>query len=139
MPNPQARNLDAADRRFVRQHAEDRSRTTVAYAKWIHSADEAPDHGGQTLATRNHDVIRRWAQARQATPATVENGSGRPRVLRFDFAPDEDQGGSLKPISWDDWLGVFDDRELVFLCQETRADGHQSNFFQLDSPRRNDG
>jgi hypothetical protein len=57
-------------------------------------------------------------------------------VLRFDF-PDYDDG--LQPVSWDAWLRVFQDRELVFLFQQHRKDGRQSNFFRLDSPYREDG
>src|SRR5687768_10368826 len=56
-------------------------------AKWIDSVDEHEDRPGQTLATRNHDVICRWAEERRANPATVsstEHG-GRAGVLRFDF------------------------------------------------------
>jgi hypothetical protein len=106
-------------------------------AKWIHSTDEHQDHAGQTLATRNHDAIRQWAEQRNAMPATVEGTAhdGRPGVLRFDF-----EGGSkLKRIDWEDWFQSFDQRDLVFLYQEQLKNGKQSNFFRLDNPGRNDG
>ena len=58
-------------------------------------------------------------------------------MLRFNFPG---YGGqSLQPINWDDWLRVFEDRDLVFVFQEHKADGQQSNFFILDNPSREDG
>jgi hypothetical protein len=68
------------------------------------SPDEHEDYPGQTLATRNHDVIRRWAEARGAIPATVPDTErdGRPGVLTFDFPG---YGGErLRHISWDEWF-----------------------------------
>ncbi|MBX6341750.1 MAG: hypothetical protein IRY97_04775 [Thermomicrobiaceae bacterium] len=100
------------------------------------SPDEHEDHPGQTLATRSHEVIKRWAEERNATPATVpgtEHGN-RPGVLRFDFPG---YGGQeLQHISWDDWFTTFDERNLVFLFQEHMKNGNQSNFFRFDSPER---
>lgn len=57
-------------------------------------------------------------------------------MLRFDF-PDYDK--NLQPVSWEAWGRVFQERELVFLYQETMKAGNQSNFFRLDSPHREDG
>jgi hypothetical protein len=34
---------------------------------------------------------------------------------------------------------VFESRKLVFLYQERRRDGSESNFFRLDNPTREDG
>lgn len=132
------RNTTAADRKFLERHGDGLSKTTHR-AKWIHTPDEEPDRNGQTLATRDHDVIRAWAEERRGTPVTASRGpGGRPRVLRFDF----EQNGRderLEPIGWDEWFSVFDDRDLVFLYQERRRDGSQSNFFRLDSPKREEG
>lgn len=91
---------------------------------------------GATLLTRNHDIIRRWAEARGAQPATVPGTEheGRPGVLRFDFPG---YGGQeLKHISWDEWFRTFEARDLVFVYQETQKDGTPSNFFRFDSPHR---
>lgn len=124
------------DARFLREHGDDLSRSTQ-HAKWIHVADDKPDHDGQTLATRNGEVIRAWAEARGGRPSTSPGGDAeRPRVLRFDF-PDYDK--NLQPVSWEAWLGTFEERELVFLYQETMKAGNQSNFFRLDSPDREEG
>ncbi|MCW7538345.1 hemerythrin domain-containing protein [Aquabacterium sp. A7-Y] len=124
------------DDRYLEEHAEGLSRST-RHAKWIHTPEDEPDHDGQTLATRNPEVIRRWAEARGARPATTPGGDAeRPRVLRFDF-PDYDKG--LQEVSWEAWLGTFDERELTFVFQERQKAGNQSNFFLLDSPEREEG
>ncbi|WP_434420580.1 hypothetical protein [Nannocystis pusilla] len=112
--------------------------TSTRRAKWIHSVDEHEDRPGQTLATRNHDVICRWAEERRANPATVsstEHG-GRAGVLRFDFPGFG--GENLEEIEWEEWFKPFDERRLVFLYQEHKASGEPSNFFRLDNPNRED-
>ena len=106
------------------------SRTTVAYAKWIHSGEDEPDHRGQTLATRSPHVIRTWADARDAVPVIADA-----QMLLLDFPSDGGGGdGGLRSVAWNDWFDAFEERELVFLYQETLANGRQSNFFRLDSP-----
>lgn len=107
----------------------------AARAKWVASTQDHEDRPGQTLATRDHAVIRQWAEARGAEPATAGRGhGGRPRTLRFDFPG---YGGkSLTPVSWDDWFRTFDERDLVFLFQEHLSNGRTSNFFRLDNPQR---
>ncbi len=109
-------------------------------ALWIESPEQQPERPGQTLATRNHDVIRQWAEERGGQPATIAGTEheGRPGVLRFDF-PDYAGGGRLRPVDWDEWFETFDQRNLVFLFQEQMKDGRQSNFFRLDSPDREEG
>ncbi|HET7564225.1 MAG TPA: hypothetical protein VFJ96_04475 [Gemmatimonadaceae bacterium] len=134
-PAVSATNINAQDRKFLEQHANELSESTL-HARWIHSPDEHEDRAGQTLATRDHEVIRHWADERHATPAAVpgtEHGDNA-GVLRFNFPG---YGGStLAQISWDQWFAPFDDRALVFVFQEHKADGSQSNFFHLDSPSR---
>lgn len=112
----------------------------LKYAKWINSRDEREDHPGQTLATRNHDVIRRWAEERRAQSATIEGTEHDDHlgVLRFDFPGYAEPDAKLKHVSWDEWFHTFDERKLVFICQEHRSDGKLSNFFRLDSPDRED-
>ncbi len=88
------------------------------------------------MATRNHDVIKPWAQERKAAPATVpgtEHGSNL-GVLRFDFSG---YGGrTLEKVNWETWFRTFDSRTLTFVFQERKRDGKMSNFFKLDSPLR---
>ena len=133
-----AKNVTEEERKFLEQHSEGLSDTATKYAKWIHSPDEHEDHEGQSLATRSHEVIRHWAEQRQAKPATVPGSEhdGRPGVLRFDF-PDYG-GGDLEDVGWEKWFESFDERNLVFLFQEHMSDGSDSNFFRLDNPERQD-
>src|SRR5690606_38107325 len=120
---------------LFRSHAPKLSRSALR-AKWLSSPDEHEDYEGQTLATRSHEVIRRWAEEREAQPATVA-GTGpadRLGVLRFNFPGYG--GGKLQGVSWDDWFRTFDERNLVLLFQEHLKSGDDSNFFQLDNPER---
>ncbi len=136
-PKVKATNVTPEEARFIAEHEEDLSDSTKR-AKWVHSPDEGPDRPGQTLATREHEVIRRWADARGGKPATVpgtEHGD-HAGVLRITFG---DGGNRLEEIDWDEWFKPFDERELVFVFQEIKRDGSQSTFFRLDSPEREDG
>ncbi len=93
---------------------------------------------GETLTTKDHKAIQRWAEKRDAVPATVpgtehDNHLG---VLRFDFPGYGGEG--LEEVSWEDWFDTFDERDLEFVYQDTKKDGTQSNFFRLTSPHRED-
>ena len=89
--------------------------------------------------TRNHDVIRRWAQKRGAAPATLPGSeyNGCLDVLRFDFPGYG--GAGLRRVGWDEWFATFDARQLRFLYQEDRADGRPSNFNRLERPNVEQG
>jgi hypothetical protein len=111
----------------------------VKYSQEITSTDDKPERAGRSLVTTDHEVIRQWAKARKAVPATVggtEHGNHL-GVLRFDFPGYG--GDSLTEVSWDDWLNTFDQRRLNFIYQEKLSNGKRSNFFQLESPDREDG
>ncbi len=111
----------------------------IAYAQEITSTEDEPERPGRSLVTTDHAVIQRWAQERDAVPATVEGSEhdDRPGVLRFDF-PGGSGGGRLVQIDWDRWFATFDARGLNFIYQERRTDGRQSNFFRLENPGRED-
>jgi hypothetical protein len=115
----------------------DQTSKSVRYAQEVTSPDDEPERAGRSLATSNHDVIRRWAEERDAVPAAVEGTEHGDHlgVLRFDFGGDSDR---LKHVSWEEWFATFDARRLNFLYQEERKDGRQSNFFRLESPDRED-
>ena len=127
--------LEREDERYLDEYGGDLSRTTLR-ARWIDSPEDHEEHPGQSLATRHHEVIKTWAEERGGHPATVPGTEhqGRPGVLRFDFPG---YGGrALEIISWDEWFKSFDERDLVFVFQEQKANGRQSNFFMLDNPER---
>lgn len=78
----------------------------------------------QSHTTRDHDTIRKWAEARDGHPAMVETG-GKGGILRIDFGEPED---SLTQIEWDEFFQIFDENDLEFLYQERTADGATSRF-----------
>jgi hypothetical protein len=110
---------------------------SLQYSEEISSPDDDPERDGRSLATTHHEVIREWAQARNAVPATVDGTEHGDHlgVLRFDFEGDNDR---LRRVSWEEWFSTFDHRRLNFTYQENRSDGSQSNFFRLESPDRED-
>ncbi|HVX81644.1 MAG TPA: hypothetical protein VHB23_09705 [Devosiaceae bacterium] len=74
--------------------------------------------------TTDHDVIRKWVEARGGHPARVK-GRGPGGILRIDFGEPEE---SLEEISWDEFFKVFDDNDLAFLHQDKTHDGKTSRF-----------
>jgi hypothetical protein len=131
-----ARDATQEEREWMEENAEGLSDSTLR-ARWIHSHDEAHGARGETLATRDPEVIRAWAEERDAAPVTATRGDdGTPRALRLDFGASTD---GLERVEWDEWLGVVADRDLVFIFQEKKKDGSTSNFWRLDSPERQDG
>ncbi|MEU9824780.1 SAP domain-containing protein [Micromonospora chersina] len=113
---------------------------SIKYAQEVTSVDDEPERPGRSLVTTDHEVIRRWAQARKGVPTTVDGTEhdGHAGVLRFDF-PSNGREQRLREISWEEWFRAFDERRLNFIYQEERSDGKQSNFFRLESPDREDG
>lgn len=126
-----------SDREFLDAYKE-KLGASIERATWIGSVEEHEGHQGETLATRNHEVIQQWAKDRGANPATVPGTEhdGRPGVLRFEFPGG--QKGRLKEVEWDRWFETFDTRDLVMLFQERLSNGSRSNFFRFISPHRED-
>lgn len=83
--------------------------------------------------TTDHDLIRKWAEARDGHPAVVRTGS-KGGVLRIDFGERE---ANLEPISWDEFFKIFDESKLNFLYQEKTGSGEESRFNKFVN--RNDG
>ena len=134
-PSVPAKNVTPEDAEYIKKYWDNLSYTSK-HAKWINEVGQKEDHPGQSLATRNHDVIKHWAEERNATPATVPGTehNAHAGVLRFNFPGYGDR--KLKEISWQDWFKTFDDRQLVFVFQQHLKNGNMSNFFQMDSPLR---
>ena len=82
--------------------------------------------------TTDHDEIRRWAEARDGSPARVR-GTGDdndPGVLRIDF-PGGAGDDELEHISWDEWFEKFDQQGLAAIIQEEKTSGEPSTFIKL--------
>jgi hypothetical protein len=105
----------------------------------ITSLQDRPERPGRSLVTTNHDVIRRWAEARGARPATIAGTErqGRPGVLTFNM-PGYRESSRIREVSWDDWFRTFDERGVNLIYQEQLRDGRQSNFFRTEAPHRED-
>ena len=78
-------------------------------------------------ATREHEVIRRWAAEHRADPATGEATRSGPATiavndggagLRFNFPG----FARFRPISWEEWLHHFDEHALLFLFETLDSD-----------------
>ncbi|HWC26400.1 MAG TPA: hypothetical protein VG474_07450, partial [Solirubrobacteraceae bacterium] len=82
----------------------------------------------------DHDEIRRWAEARDGTPASVKGtgGGDDPGILRIDF-PGGAGEESLAHIGWAEWCEKFDEQRLAAILQERKADGEDSTFIKLVS------
>ncbi|MEV0152791.1 hypothetical protein AB0H57_03490 [Micromonospora sp. NPDC050686] len=112
---------------------------SVHSSQQISSLQDRPERPGRSLVTTNHEVIQRWARARNARPATIagtERGD-RPGVLTFNL-PGYRESSRIREITWDDWFRTFDSRRLNLIYQEQLRDGRQSNFFRTESPDRAD-
>ncbi len=81
----------------------------------------------RALATKDHDLIRNWAERHHAEPATGEETASGPATtrvndggagIRFNFP-----GFSrFRPISWAEWFDNFDRHTLTFVFEEEVAD-----------------
>jgi hypothetical protein len=86
------------------------------------TADRPPLHRG-VFATQDRDAIRRWAERRQAEPATGEATTSGPATVavndggagtRFNFP-----GASrFRPISWQEWFDNFERHGMMFVFEE---------------------
>jgi hypothetical protein len=93
------------------------------------TGSEEQDGVGETLLTRDHDVIRKWADRRGAEPATGEaTGSGPATTvtisdtgagIRFNFPG----AGVFRPISWEEWFANFDEHQLAFVYEDSPEAG----------------
>lgn len=82
-----------------------------------------------SFTTRDHEVIKAWAESRGGSPADVEGtGDKGAGVLRIEF---RDDSGKLEDISWDAFFATFDDSDVDFLYQERTSDGSVSRFHKF--------
>jgi hypothetical protein len=90
----------------------------------------------RVAATRDHDVIQRWASQHKAEPATGERtASGDSTVdvndgdagIRFNFPA----VGRFRPITWDEWFGNFEQYDLVFVYERETAGVSRSYRYRL--------
>jgi hypothetical protein len=102
----------------------------------IDATDENRHHDLKIVATRDHELIRRWAGRRQAEPATGEATASGPATLDVN-----DQGGGVRfnfpgvqrfrSIDWDEWFTNFDTFSLVFVYEREAAGASLSYRYRL--------
>ena len=84
--------------------------------------------------TRDHDEIRRWAEARHAIPCEVASTrqDGEAGILRLCFPNAKNRNdAALHEIDWDQFFEKFDENGLSLVYQEKTAGGARSNFNKL--------
>ena len=83
-----------------------------------------------SFTTRDHDVIKAWAESRGGTPADVEGtgDGGGAGVLRIEF---RDECDRLEDVGWEAFFATFDDSDVDFLYQERVRTGDLSRFHKF--------
>lgn len=102
-----------------------------SYTEHMVVSEEREKPRRRTQTTRDHEVIRKWAEARRAQPASTVRSEGHGiGVLRFDLPGQS--GRPIAHIEWNAWFAAFDERNLCFVYEEKTADGERSDFFRLE-------
>jgi hypothetical protein len=84
--------------------------------------------GSKSRMTKDHDEIRRWAEERGGSPASVK-GTAKGReagLLRIDF-PGFSGEGTLQKINWEEFFDKFDEQNLTFLY-DSKKDSRFNKF-----------
>lgn len=98
--------------------------------------NEERHHDVTVVATRDHELIQRWASRHQCQPATGEataSGSASTSIndggagIRFNFPA----ASRFRPISWEEWFGNFEEHELVFIYERDRPGTTPSYRYRL--------
>ncbi len=85
-----------------------------------------------SYTTRDHDVIRAWAESRGGRPADVAGtGSGGAGVLRIEFPDGPGDDSRLEDVDWSSFFATFDDSDVDFLYQERVRSGEVSRFHKF--------
>jgi hypothetical protein len=88
-------------------------------------------------STKDHEEIKRWAEARGAVPSEVSSThtDGEAGILRFQFPNTKQKNdAALREISWEEFFEKFDENDLELIYQEKTAAGQKSNFNKLIHP-----
>jgi len=82
--------------------------------------------------THDHQQIKDWAAERGGVPAHVKGaGNTEGGLLRIHFPKHSNSTDELEEIEWDDFFTEFEESNLDFLYQDTKADGEQSTFHKF--------
>jgi hypothetical protein len=99
-------------------------------------SDDAGAASSSVISTRDHALIRQWAEKRRAEPATGEQTASGPASIDVN-----DQGAGVRfnfpgmskfrPIEWDEWFENFDTHGCIFVCDNESRSGTVSNRYQI--------
>lgn len=106
------------------------AQTRAAPTRDLQAPDVATNPPGQStdhiVGTRDHALIRGWADHHGAEPATGEATPSGPATvnvndqgtgLRFNFPA----AARFRPVQWDEWLAHFDQARFVFVYESGQA------------------
>lgn len=126
------RGIDAQPPQMEHQHSRE-----ITHSKQTSSdLDREPKSGGierDLWRTRNHSIIRFWAESRGGHPALVENADGPSCVIHFPeiASANIDSSREARPISWGTFFEWFDERRLIMEYELKDPTGKRSWFNQL--------
>jgi hypothetical protein len=99
-------------------------------------ADTPCDRMGAVVSTRDHVLIRQWAEQRKAEPATGEATRSGPATVHV-----EDGGAGVRfnfpghapfrSISWEEWFENFDSHGCAFVYDNDSPDAPQSLRYRI--------
>ena len=103
----------------------------------IVTRDNLPSSNATVVSTRDHQVIREWAERNGAEPATGEaTSSGGATTLNV-----QDQGTGLRfnfpgmsrfrDISWTEWFEHFNSHDLTFVFDNIRPNESPSARYRI--------
>lgn len=75
------------------------------------------------LITIDHDLVRSWAEARDARPSRFE-GMSKPSPLRFDLGPPD---AGLIEMSWEEFFEEFERDNLAFYYRDMAPTGEHDD------------
>ncbi len=88
----------------------------------------------ESKITTDHEQILEWVEKRDGRPAMV-NGTqkkiNQKGLLRINFPGYSED--NLEEISWNKFFKTFDEKDLVFLFQDTKPNGELSYFCKIVS------
>jgi len=95
------------------------------------------DPDAPLVSTRDHQVIWKWARAREAEPATGSESPSGPAsslkvadggsALRFNFP----SLSRFRQIKWSEWFEHFDQHGLVFVYDKDDPTRQPSNRYRI--------
>lgn len=105
----------------------------VPPSRIVSSVGETTSGATHVVFTRDHAVIKRWAAARHAEPATGEATDSGPATvnvndggagIRFIFPGTS----AFRPITWEEWLENFDLHHCLFVYDNESEELRSSRY-----------